>query len=184
MFDQLRDVASRAENLWRVLNAGSNDLGVRVLTQELHGSLFELQSLIDSPPASFMSIVAALRTVAKASKDAQPEALHEATTALWEAIESFRVEESLPTEPELAKPSTGNGEVALRDLPDDAMMNHSDLAAALKLQAEPLRKRLDRWRSKNGDGWQQLTEAKAKEPRYLYRVASVRDLLAEAIEAK
>lgn len=94
------------------------------------------------------------------------------------------------TEPEPAKPNATTatngteGDDTLSNLPDDAMMNHRDLAAVLKLDAEPLRKRLDRWRKRNGDGWQELTEATSKEPRYLYQVRAVREVLREAIGTK
>jgi hypothetical protein len=62
-------------------------------------------------------------------------------------------------------------------LPDDAMMNHVELAAAHNLDAEALRKRLDRWRKTNADGWQEISEPRSNEPRYLYRVGAIRHLL-------
>ena len=65
----------------------------------------------------------------------------------------------------------------LSALADDAMMNHVDIARALGLAAEALRRRLDRWRAKNGDGWQEITEPKRHEPKYVYRIGAVRHVL-------
>jgi hypothetical protein len=62
-------------------------------------------------------------------------------------------------------------------LPDDAMMNHVDIAKTLGIKREPLRKRLERWRKVNMDGWQQVTEPRRSEPRYVYRIGAIRHLL-------
>jgi hypothetical protein len=99
------------------------------------------------------------------------------------AIRQFLATEPATTNT-MTTPSGTEGDESLSNLPDDAMMNHRDLAAVLKLDAEPLRKRLDRWRKRNGDGWQELTEATSKEPRYLYQVRAVREVLREAIGTK
>jgi hypothetical protein len=69
---------------------------------------------------------------------------------------------------------------ALEPLPDDAVMNHVDLANKLGIDREALRKRLQRWRRDNMDGWQEIADAKAREPRYLYRVGAIRHLLYDA----
>ncbi|MDA1052660.1 MAG: hypothetical protein O3C40_19565 [Planctomycetota bacterium] len=84
----------------------------------------------------------------------------------------------------VASNQQANENSLLAGLRDEAMMNHRHLAGVLQLESEPLRKRLNRWRKKNGDGWQELTEATSKEPRYLYRVGDVREVLREAINAK
>jgi hypothetical protein len=68
----------------------------------------------------------------------------------------------------------------LAALPDEAMMNHIDLSAKLTLEAEPLRKRLDRWRERNLDGWRESENRQAREPKYIYRLAAIRDVLREA----
>lgn len=62
---------------------------------------------------------------------------------------------------------------------EDALMTASDLASAFNVPPEALRKRLDRWREKNAlsNGWIENTEAAAREPRYLYKVAAVRHLI-------
>ncbi len=69
------------------------------------------------------------------------------------------------------------------DLPDDARMTHIDLAKALGLQPEPLRSRLNRWRKKHGEGCEEVTDVAAHQPKYLYRVGDVREVLREALEA-
>jgi len=69
----------------------------------------------------------------------------------------------------------------LAELPDDAMLNHLDLAKLLALNPEVLRKRLDRWRAKNKEGWQHVHEPASREPKYLYRIGAVRELLDAAI---
>lgn len=76
-----------------------------------------------------------------------------------------------------AKPA-GN---SLELLPDDAMMTHVDIAKRLHLEPEALRKRLDRWRKANGDGWQETVEPKQNEPKYVYQIGRVRALLEEAV---
>lgn len=68
-------------------------------------------------------------------------------------------------------------------LHDDARMTHLDLATALSVEPEPLRSRLDRWRSKNAVGWEEVTEPKPRQPKYLYRVGNIRDLLREAMSS-
>src|SRR5436190_17311424 len=57
-------------------------------------------------------------------------------------------------DPAHAAPTTAG----LAALTDDSMMNHVDIASALGLPSKPLRKRLDRWRCNNADGWQEVTE--------------------------
>lgn len=68
----------------------------------------------------------------------------------------------------------------LAELPNEAMMNHVDLASYLTLEAEALRKRLDRWRGEN-DGWQEVHESSSREPKYVYRIGAIRGLLQAAI---
>ena len=72
---------------------------------------------------------------------------------------------------------------ALEALPDDAMMTHVELATALDLRPEPLRSRLRRWMKSNNDGWQEISEPRPRQPRYLYRVGSVRHILREALDS-
>lgn len=88
------------------------------------------------------------------------------------------------TRQETSEKDNLTGHQNLAALSDKAMMNHRDFAEKLGVEAESLRKRLDRWRKDNGDGWQELTEPRAREPRYLYRVGAVRDVLQAAINAQ
>lgn len=65
-------------------------------------------------------------------------------------------------------------------LDDDTWLNHADLASKLEIPAEPLRKRLDRWRKQHGEVWQEAMEPRAGEPQYVYRVGAIRTLLEKA----
>jgi CRP-like cAMP-binding protein len=78
------------------------------------------------------------------------------------------------------QPAAPAADDSLARLPDDATMNHADIADTLNIDREALRKRLERWRQNNADGWQEIADAKAREPKYLYRIGSIRHLLREA----
>jgi hypothetical protein len=73
----------------------------------------------------------------------------------------------------------------LHSLPDDAWMNHVELAEHLDLDSEPLRSRFDRWRKKNpgSDGWCEVTDRRSRQPKYMYRVGTVRGVFQEALES-
>jgi hypothetical protein len=73
----------------------------------------------------------------------------------------------------------------LGELSDDAFMTHVELAGTLGLPTGALRSRLDRWRRGHpgDDGWREVTERKARSPKYLYRVRAVRQVLSEALGA-
>ncbi len=60
---------------------------------------------------------------------------------------------------------------------DESMLPPARLAEQFGVAAEALRKRLDRWRSQNGEGWVENTERGPREPKYLFRVGSVRPLI-------
>lgn len=66
--------------------------------------------------------------------------------------------------------------------PADPLLTHLELAKRFDTEAESARKRLDRWRQKNaaGDGWHEVTERRANEPQYLYRLSAVLSLFASS----
>jgi hypothetical protein len=104
-----------------------------------------------------------------------------AKQGLWTYLENEQHESALTVvqaEPETAELSPGQ---RLAGLPDNAMLNHLDLANLLTLNTEVLRKRLDRWRAKNEEGWQHVHEPASHEPKYLYRIGAVREVLNAAI---
>lgn len=105
-----------------------------------------------------------LQLVSLRNEDGVPEST---LTAAICVLESLQILQSVSEAP----PATAASR--LQSLPDDAMMHPVDLAAALGLPAEALRKRLDRWRKRNEDGWQETTEPRAGEPRYVYRESAV-----------
>lgn len=90
-------------------------------------------------------------------------------------------EQVMPSIRELrSKPSR---QAALDNLREDAMMNHVDIAVALDLPSEPLRRRLDRWRMDNAAGWQEISSPPANEPEFIYQIGAIRPVLMEAIVA-
>lgn len=77
------------------------------------------------------------------------------------------VNNSRPTDP------AGTGD-------DEGMFTSSDLAERFGVNAETLRKRLDRWREKNvtSRDWTENEGATSRDPKYLYRLGAVRHLIA------
>jgi hypothetical protein len=64
---------------------------------------------------------------------------------------------------------------------DDAMMAPSTLADRLGRSRDAVRKALERWRlehpQETGRGWIEVSDRREKEPKYLYRVGSVREIV-------
>jgi hypothetical protein len=58
----------------------------------------------------------------------------------------------------------------------DPILTHRELASRYKCDREAARKKLDRWRSSNCEGWIEATQPRPNEPRYLYRLSAVRHL--------
>lgn len=58
-----------------------------------------------------------------------------------------------------------------------------ELADAHGLNGDALRKRLDRWRNSHADGWSENQNRKSTEAQFLYRPASVADVIQKAIKA-
>ncbi len=68
------------------------------------------------------------------------------------------------------------------DLPDDMPLSASDLAKIFAVEADPLRKRLERWRKKNilnQEDWIEHDSPAPNMPRYLYRVRIARPIIKE-----
>lgn len=63
---------------------------------------------------------------------------------------------------------------------DDPLLTHVELAARYNLEREAARKKLDRWRSKNSNGWIEATDTRPNEPKYLYRLSAVESLFGSA----
>ena len=62
-------------------------------------------------------------------------------------------------------------------LDNRAWYTHVQLAEAFGVDKESLRKRLDRFRRRNQDGWKENEDRRPREPGYFYRVGAVRDIL-------
>jgi hypothetical protein len=65
---------------------------------------------------------------------------------------------------------------------DDAWMTHTDIAKRHGVDAEALRKRLDRYRARNHNGWREVDGARPNEPKYLYHYGTV-EPIAEKLKA-
>lgn len=72
-----------------------------------------------------------------------------------------------------------------RDVPrepaitDESYLSPARLAESFGTPADALRKRLDRWRLMNDKGWKEVSNPGPREPRYLYRVGSIRPIIQE-----
>lgn len=66
-----------------------------------------------------------------------------------------------------------------RSVPDDdSHMSPAQLAKVFRVPADPLRTRLNRWRAQNLMGWIENPDRAPHEPKYVYRVGSVRHIIA------
>ena len=80
---------------------------------------------------------------------------------------------------ELVPPKHNGDSDSAQSLADESFMGPVQLAKLFDLPIEPLRKRLSRWRANAGDGWIENTERGPTDPRYFYRVGSVRAVCEE-----
>jgi len=64
-------------------------------------------------------------------------------------------------------------------LDEQAWYTHDRLAEIFNLSKDALRKRLDRFREHNANGWKLNEDRRPREPKYLYRVKDVRDIIKE-----
>jgi hypothetical protein len=64
-------------------------------------------------------------------------------------------------------------------LDEHAWYTHDRLAEIFKVGKEALRKRLDRYRDHNLDGWKGVQDRQSREPRYLYQFGIVKPIIEE-----
>lgn len=64
-------------------------------------------------------------------------------------------------------------------LDDFAWYTHDRLAEIFNVGKDALRKRLDRYRSRNMNGWKENEDRRPREPRYLYQLRAVRPIIEE-----
>ncbi|MFZ1007220.1 MAG: hypothetical protein WAN65_10310 [Candidatus Sulfotelmatobacter sp.] len=70
-------------------------------------------------------------------------------------------------------------------LADDAWLSPSDIAKRFQSRTvDTVSKRLERWRSKNSEGWREVTDRKPREAQYLYRWGDVKDLFEPSGESR
>jgi hypothetical protein len=69
------------------------------------------------------------------------------------------------------------------EVEENAFLSAADVARIFEVPLNALRKRLERYRQSHDDGWGENQEAKRLEPRYTYRLGSVRSCI-QALKAK
>jgi hypothetical protein len=76
--------------------------------------------------------------------------------------------------------SSGTSSPQPEGLDDNAWYTYDRLAVAFGVGKDALRKRLDRYRKSNlGDGWKEQTDRRPREPKYHYRLRTVRGIIEE-----
>jgi len=90
---------------------------------------------------------------------------------------------------EASNPSGGSVDVGLRDasassasivtLDEQGWYTHVRLAESFSVGKEALRKRLDRYREHQLDGWKKQDDRRPREPKYLYRLQDVKGVIQE-----
>jgi hypothetical protein len=83
---------------------------------------------------------------------------------------------------ELRKSELAGDPLAMLD--DEREMAPTEIAVALSLESEALRKRLERWRGGAADGFTEVANPKPRQPRFKYRISAVRHILAEMLTEK
>lgn len=63
------------------------------------------------------------------------------------------------------------------EVPEDAFLAPATLASMFNLKAEAVRKRLERWRFHTDTGWIENLDRTGRQPKYLYQLSHVRELL-------
>jgi hypothetical protein len=58
-------------------------------------------------------------------------------------------------------------------------MTHTDIADHHHVNREALRKRLDRYRASNHNGWKEVDQRAPNEPKYLFHYGSVKAIAAD-----
>lgn len=94
------------------------------------------------------------------------------TAAKPDAVKQVNIDNT--AEPEQTKVEKTNLQ---SDTDQNARLSHTELASKYHLDPEAVRKRLDRWRRKNIDGWDEVTERKSRKSKYLYCLSSVKQIL-------
>jgi len=111
-------------------------------------------------------------------KVAAVERLRGAAAELRRLFHLPRTRGIVPLGDERGMAAGGGGPVAQGD--DDAgMFTVADLAARFGVEAEPLRKRLDRWReahAASGD-WTENEGATSRKAKYRYRLGAIREVI-------
>jgi hypothetical protein len=91
--------------------------------------------------------------------------------------------------PEVSNLSDGSGDTGLRDTPslstsndvldEQAWYTHGHLAEAFGVGKDALRKRLDRYRGRNLNGWKVNEDRRLREPRHFYQLGAVKTIVEE-----
>jgi len=93
------------------------------------------------------------------------------------AITIYRRGEKWKEVPPLPEDASEKTSTRLKVLDDYAWYTHDHLAEAFDVGKDALRKRLDRYRKSNLDGWKENEDRRPREPKYLYQLKRVRSII-------
>lgn len=85
--------------------------------------------------------------------------------------------------PDYLSKGLATGGVPASSLNPSSYLSATDLARHYGLPQDVVRKRLDRWRARHFDGWQEVTERKPREPKHRYQVAAVEGIITEMLQS-
>jgi hypothetical protein len=83
----------------------------------------------------------------------------------------------IPKEPPETEDAASSGTPAGITLDDQAWYTHDYLAKTYGVGKEALRKRLDRYRQQNMNGWKEDEDRRPREPKYLFRLKAIRGII-------
>lgn len=99
------------------------------------------------------------------------------------AIIAYRRGENWREVPPSPDDASGKSPPQIETLDDNAWYTHDHLARVLGVGADALRKRLDRYRTSNLDGWKENEDRRPREPKYLYQLKRVRPIIEDLLRA-
>ena len=95
------------------------------------------------------------------------------------AITAYRRGEKWKEVPPLPEDAFEKASRQIKALDDQAWYTHVRLAEVFEVGKDALRKRLEKYRSKNLDGWKENEDRRPREPKYLYQLKMIRHIVDE-----
>lgn len=99
------------------------------------------------------------------------------------AITAYRRGENWREVPLLPDDASAKTPHRAETLDDNAWYTYDHLAEVLGVGGDALRKRLDRYRRSNLDGWKENEDRRPREPKYLYQLKRVRPIIDDLLRA-